>query len=249
LLGSARIENGALVVDDSGYWQSAPVEHAIREKSLEAWVQLDDLSQRGGGVLSVQSLDGQRFDALVFGERDPGQWLAGSELFNRTQGLGGTLETEAAARPVQVVLVYEADGGIRAYREGQPYGSAYRSSGPLEWPAGGWLVTLGLRHLPAGGNRGLRGRLFEARVYDKALTAAEVAASYQRGIDYLTDEQVLAALDPATQTQWRQWQTEWQGLETRWEALREDVAESDESAALTEFAQALMMTWEFSAIR
>ena len=248
-LGSARIEDGALVVDDSGYWQSAPVDYALREKSLEAWVQLDDVNQRGGGVLSVQSLDGQRFDALVFGERDPGQWLAGSELFNRTQGLGGPLETEAAARPVQVVLVYDADGWIRGYREGQPYGTAYRSSGPVEWPAGDWLVTLGLRHLPAGGNRGLRGRVFEARVYDKALTPAEVAASYQRGIDYLTDDQVLAALEPAEQDQWRRWQAEWQALEVRWDSLQHHPQEADETSALAELAQALMLTWEFTTIR
>lgn len=247
--GSARIADGALVVDENGYWQSAPVDHTLREKSLEVWVQLDDLNQRGGGVLSVQSLDGQRFDALVFGERDPGQWLAGSELFNRTQGLNGPLETEAAARPVQVVLVYDADGWVRGYREGQPYGTAYRSSGPVEWPAGDWLVTLGLRHLPAGGNRGLRGRVFEARVYDRALTAAEVATSYQRGIDYLTDDQVLEALEPAEQDQWRQWQAEWQALEVRWESLQQHPQEADETSALAELAQALMLTWEFTTIR
>ena len=37
------------------------------EKTLEAWVQLSDLQQRGGGVLGVQTLDGSVFDAIVFG--------------------------------------------------------------------------------------------------------------------------------------------------------------------------------------
>lgn len=249
LVGSARIEGGALVVDGQGYWQSSSLDQDLREKTLEVWVQLDDLNQRGGGVLSVQSLDGQLFDAVVFGERDPGQWLAGSELFNRTQGFDGELETAATTRPVQVVLVYDAEGRIHAYREGQPYGAPYRSSGPLEWRAGSWLVTLGLRHLPAGGNRGLNGRVFEARVYDRALTANEVSASFQRGIHYLTDEQILAALEPAEQTQWRQLQAEWQALEARWRALPPQPEEAAATAVWAEFAQALMMTWEFTTIR
>jgi hypothetical protein len=30
-----------------------------------------------GGVISIQTLDGGMFDAIVFGEREPGRWMAG----------------------------------------------------------------------------------------------------------------------------------------------------------------------------
>ena len=39
-------------------------------------------------------------DAIVFGERDPGQWMAGSNYFARTQGFAGPIET---ATPAEVV--------------------------------------------------------------------------------------------------------------------------------------------------
>ena len=48
---------------------------------------LSSLEQSGGGVMSVE-LDGngEKFDALVYGERDKYQWVPGSEFFRRTQG-------------------------------------------------------------------------------------------------------------------------------------------------------------------
>ena len=42
---------------------------------------LKTLQQAGGGAISVQSLDGSIFDAIVFGEREPACWMAGSDNF------------------------------------------------------------------------------------------------------------------------------------------------------------------------
>ncbi len=74
----------------------------------------------------MQTLDGQVFDAIVFGERQPGHWMAGSNNFQRTKDFGGPAETAANHRAVHVAIAYHADGMIAAYRNGQPYGKAYK---------------------------------------------------------------------------------------------------------------------------
>ena len=51
---------------------------ASPDKTLVAWAAPANLNQQGGSVLTIQS--GDRFDAIVFGERVRGKWMAGSEL-------------------------------------------------------------------------------------------------------------------------------------------------------------------------
>ena len=45
--------------------------------------------------MSIQSNDGKTFDAIVFGEREPKRWMAGSEGYSRTQSFGGEEENRA----------------------------------------------------------------------------------------------------------------------------------------------------------
>ena len=53
--GDARIEGGALVVDGSDAWvETAPLAAPLKAKTLEAWVQLGTLDQKGGGVIGVE---------------------------------------------------------------------------------------------------------------------------------------------------------------------------------------------------
>ena len=66
---------------------------------------LDNLTQRGGGVITVQEKDGGLFDSIVFGERDPGQWMAGSNGFVRTQSFNGT--PEKAVELTHVAIAYD----------------------------------------------------------------------------------------------------------------------------------------------
>ena len=129
---------------------------------------LDNLDQKGGAVVSVHSEDGKGFDAIVFAEREPARWMAGSEAFVRTKEVEGPAETEAAKRPVHVAISYAADGTIRLFREGLPYGKAYQSNGPRTFSNGGTRIFFGLRHSPVGGNRMLAGTIVRARIYDRA---------------------------------------------------------------------------------
>ena len=130
LHGAARQEERGLVLDgQSGYAATTPLNKDLREKTLEAWVRLDNLSQRGGGVFSVQTMDGRTFDAIVFAERNPGRWMAGSNGFVRTQSFAGPIEQEANQRIVHIAVTWAGDGQITAYRDGLPYGKSYARRG------------------------------------------------------------------------------------------------------------------------
>jgi hypothetical protein len=193
-LGGARIEGGALVVDQQACVVTAPLEWTIKERTLEAWVQLDNLDQRGGGVMTIQSLDGGVFDSIVFAEQNSRQWLAGSNFFQRTQPFDGAAEADAASRPVHIAIAYHADGLVAGYRDGRPYGKAYKASGPIEFKAGESVVSFGVRHLPVGGNKMLSGRILRAQLYDRALSAEEISATSQSAAYFVSDSQIRAAL-------------------------------------------------------
>ena len=199
LRGTAKLDAGGLLLDGRGWFASAPLPHALTTKTLEAWVQLDSLDQSGGGVMTIQDLDGGVFDAIVYGERKPRQWIAGSDNFRRTQDMDGVVEDQAAASPIHLAITYGAGGEITAYRQGQPYGDAYDTS-VADFRRDQAQVLVGLRHGHEPGGRSLRGRVLEARLYDRALTAAEVYASAS-GTPFVSQQQLLDALTDTARAQ------------------------------------------------
>lgn len=190
----AKVEAGRLILDGKGYVVTEPLARDLREKTLEAWVRLAVLDQRGGGVMTVQTLDGATFDSIVFAEREPAAWMAGSNFFLRTESLNAPSETEAARKLVHVAVVYGADGTIAFFRDGLPHGKPYKSKGLQKFSAGEAQIVFGLRHGPAGGNKQLRGALDRAQLYDRALTPEEVAASADVVTDYVAPEAIAERL-------------------------------------------------------
>jgi hypothetical protein len=83
------------------------------------------------------------------------------------------------------------------YRDGKPYGRAYKSEGPERFAAGECIVVFGLRHSPADGRKRLRGRILRASVYNRALTPDEVLASATGDRRFVSHSRVLAALTNA----------------------------------------------------
>src|SRR5262249_55302039 len=148
LHGNARVTAEGLILDGRADYAAAPLERALAAKTLEAWVRLDSVEQRGGGVLAIQALNGSAFDAIVFGEQEAGRWMAGSENFVRSRSAGGEAEKDAARRAVHVAITYSADGEICLYRDGRPYGKGYKAPGPVGFPAGEAQVAFGMRHAP-----------------------------------------------------------------------------------------------------
>ena len=195
LHGTARLEGGGLRLDGGGHVSTPAIPTAVGEKTLEVWLQLSDLKQRGGGALTVQDLGGGVFDSVVYGEQAAGQWIAGSNVFQRTQSFGAEVESSTAPELVHLVIAYDADGLIRCYRNGALYGTPYRKGGRATFKPGESQVLFGLRHGAPSGGRLLKGILFEARLHLRALSAEEVAASAS-GSGFVGRSEVLAELGP-----------------------------------------------------
>ncbi len=246
LHGGAKIEKGALVLNGRDAWASTgPLGVTLRAKTLEAWVTLSTLEQAGGGVFTVQDLTGTTFDAVVFGEQDPRQWLAGSNVFARTKPAKGPPETDAATRPVHVAITWAEDGTIRLFRDGLPYGRPYKSSGPVAFAAGQTMMQLGCRHGNPEGNRLLSGSIHRARLYDRALSAEEVGRSAGLEGVFISRERMLEALTPAELERYSKFDAVIAPLEI---AL---AAESPAAPAdpLASFALALLNAKEFIYLR
>ncbi|MFL5339661.1 MAG: DUF1553 domain-containing protein [Gemmataceae bacterium] len=205
LHGGAKIANGRLVLDGKGaFVETADLPTDLREKTLEAWMTLANRGQRGGGVMSVQVKGGGIFDAIVYGEREPGRWMAGSEFFRRTRPLHAPAESAGPGELIHLALAYFADGRVALYRNGRPHGEPYKPDGPesglRNYPAGESQLLFGLRH-SGGGNAFLAGEIEEARLYDRALTAAQVEASFRAGPRTVALAEILAALSPEQRRQ------------------------------------------------
>ena len=100
---------------------------------------------------------------------------------------------EADKRPVRMIMVYKADGTTIAYRDGKPYGKPI-NKGRVHYQKGKAQVVFGSRHglSPGGRGRSLTGRIFEARLYDRALTPQEAAAASSGTLLEVVTESLLA---------------------------------------------------------
>ncbi|HSG73245.1 MAG TPA: DUF1553 domain-containing protein, partial [Planctomycetaceae bacterium] len=144
----------------------------------------------------------------VFGEQEPTKWMAGSNNFSRTKPFEGPEESDALNDPVHIAIVYQKDGTILGYRNGEPYGKPYKSSGLQKFEAKETQVLLGLRHgTSAGGNRLFQGSIDMAQLYDRALSPDEIAASAGR-TDYVSRKTLLAKMSDTERKQIVEWETE-----------------------------------------
>ena len=190
--GAAKVIDGSMFLRGGGVWTS-PISKDLREFSLEVQVQLDNGNQTGGGAMSLQRSDGKVFDGIVYAEVSSRTWLTGSDKHARTASFGGSEDMEADKRPVRMIMVYKADGTTIAYRDGKPYGKPI-NKGRVHYQKGKAQVVFGSRHglSPGGRGRSLTGRIFEARLYDRALTPQEAAAASSGTLLEVVTESLLA---------------------------------------------------------
>ncbi len=221
-VGDGKRTDLGLEVHDGAYVATAALSRDLGEKTLEVRVRLSDLQQRGGAAISVQNLDGSAFDAIVFAEHESQRWMPGSNGFVRTHSLQGPAEERADKDFVTLALVYRADGTIAGFRNGEAYGKPYRSFGLATFTAGKAHVVFGLRHVPVGGNRSLTGTIAAAKLYDRALTDEEVAASAHAAGVFVSETELVAALTEAQRRQREQ--------------LRQDLLKAQQELATSEKA-------------
>jgi hypothetical protein len=193
--GKAKLENGALVLNGrDSFVTSPPLEKDIHEKTLEAWVQLNDLNQKASGIIGIQTTNGQIFDSIVFGEKSPQTWMAGSDTLKRSQGNDGPKEKEVHSKPIHVAITYSKDGTITRYREGQVYGDSYKTE-PQPFGKGEAQILFGMRHGTKSEPRGLlSGRILRAQFYDRALNPNEIAASAGTESNFISNDEMLAMM-------------------------------------------------------
>jgi hypothetical protein len=246
LTGTARIENGALILDGKSMAKSGSLPKKLTAKTLEAWVMLDNLTQQGGGALTVQEKNGGIFDSLVFGEKQAAHWVAGSDHFNRSELFEGPAESEAATRPVHVAVVYQPDGTISGYRDGKPYGITYRKAPAAVFETDSSQILLGCRHGSPTGNKGLSGRIFRARLYDRALTPEDIAKTARIEASTITEADILATLTNEQRTQLTRLKAQRDAMNQVLEAARTSMSGDDPKIqAWTSLAQSLVNLKEF----
>jgi hypothetical protein len=146
---------------------------AVGDKSIVVWATVADQSQRGGSLLTLQ--EDERFDALVYGERVPARWMAGSDFFRRTREEAAQAKCQAEeagpAELVQMAVVYSGHR-ITLYRNAVEY-SSHDVAGPQRFDD--YAVMLGLRYLGNMGAIGFyAGDIEEARLYNVALAASDL---------------------------------------------------------------------------
>lgn len=194
LNGSAKQTHEGLILDGNGWATTGSLPFAVTEKTLEVWARVNDLNHRGGGAMTIQNNQGTLFDSIVFGEREPKRWMAGSNGFTRTKPFAGPEEKDAARQIVHLAIIYRADGSVTGYRNGKPYGQPYQT-GFQKFAANNTHLAFGIRHgTNAGGNRMFQGTIKAARFYNRALSQQEIAASAGVGTISITDAEVLNSL-------------------------------------------------------
>ena len=155
--------------------QAQAPEPPLTDKTLVVWVAPANLTQRGGSALTID--DGRDdFDAIVFSELSPAKWMAGSEFFSRTQRDQAAFPSETAEGNnfVQMAIVYSGMT-VTVFRNGELYSRHAMAEAPLQFgPAA--RVNIGKRHRRQGDNAHFAGAIDDARIYDSALSAAEIAA-------------------------------------------------------------------------
>lgn len=147
---------------------------ALQDKTLVAWVAPANLTQRGGSVLTISAKTdfSTTWDGIVFGELSPGKWMAGSDYHRRTEKRQDAwpAETADAKTLVQIAVVYHGND-VTTYRDGKEY-SHHTIKAPLPFGADS-LIVIGPRH--PGNHSCFAGAIDDTRIYDRALTAAEIA--------------------------------------------------------------------------
>jgi hypothetical protein len=188
LSGDASIINGALDVNGTGTtvtgWAVTSGNGglaAIGSKTMVSWITLQGLSTsaKNGSAMTLDSKTIDQFDGIVFAEQDANRWMNGSNGWLRSpNGQFAAVETSINLDIVQLAITYQNTGGnvtITGYRNGVNIGS-YTDTDDVTWAAGDQEVIFGKRHTnPLAETSGaLDALIHEARLYDGALTQAEI---------------------------------------------------------------------------
>ena len=180
-----------------GFGVSRTIREEIRAKTLEAWLDMQAVPEKAHTVMEIRGLSGYRgasVDGIRFIPGDSPRWENFSVGSFRSADTGGPPDTLEPGTRVHLAIAYDSDGTITIFRNGTPYGEPYKPDAGV--PAGELQVYRSgdsLVRFPASEDL----HVAEARLYDVALSAAEVEASFRRGIREFAPADLLARMNVA----------------------------------------------------
>ena len=201
LNGGASVSNDRLVLGSIGDWANTTTYTGpgIVEKTLVAWVALEDISSTAGSALTLDKVGTDEFDGIVYGENAsfPTQYMSGSSNWDRTEPFSPGYQ-ETGCEMVQIAITYADNGSglttVSGYRNGALLGT-YTKGSLANWIAGGDAeAVFGARHTSGSApiQANFIGQIEEARIYGGALTVeelevidAQVTSSFASTIWYL----------------------------------------------------------------
>ena len=180
-----------------GFGVSRKLAVDVRAKTLEVWLDVRSALEESATVMEIRGLSGYRgasVDGIQYVAGDGPRWENLSVGRFRSKDTGGNAADLAADQRVHVAVSYADDGTIAVFHNGAPYGKPYMPdagipAGRLQtYRAGDALVRFpASKHL----------HVAEARLYDAALSADEIAASYRTGILDLAPPALRDRIAPA----------------------------------------------------
>ena len=182
---------------NTAYGVSRKLAVDIRAKTLEVWLNVVSVPEKSGTVMEIRGLSGYRgasVDGIHYVAGDSARWENSSVGRFRSTDTGGDPEALVPGDRVHLAITYDEEGTIAIFRNGTPYGKPYTPdagvpAGRLQlYRAGDALVRFpASKHL----------HVAEARLYDTALSAREIAASRETGILDLAPSALRDRMAPA----------------------------------------------------
>ena len=155
----------------NSYMQSSVLSQEITNRTYSAWVNLSDLSQSAGGLIGLQSSDAGIFDVVVYNESNEG-WGFGSEYYSRNKY--SKIKETSTSTWAMLTATYEPNL-FKLYRNGILIDST--KSFAITRFGTTSKINIGLRH-NTGYNPYLNGKIDDVRLYNRAISATEVANLY-----------------------------------------------------------------------
>jgi hypothetical protein len=125
LNGAGTAASGWAVTDTTAGQYNGPV---ISNKTLVAWVTLQGLDNvaKAGSAITLDQVNGDTFDGIIFAERLSNRWMNGSSGWSRTQDFNPGVEETQVGVLTQIAISYEhlPEGKLRisGFRNGLPIG-------------------------------------------------------------------------------------------------------------------------------
>ena len=189
VFGNASIANGYLDVNGSGSsttgWArtGAYTGNTIIDKTLVSWVSLDSLNAIAGSALSIDNINGDNFDGIIYSEIWANKWQNASSHGLRNQEFNSNAFDTTINLLHALVITYDdlddiigGDMRIEGYLDGVSLGF-YTSTSSSNWQNNNAEALFGVRHT-FGDNTAigaLDAKIYEARIYNTALTSGEVS--------------------------------------------------------------------------